>query len=125
MIPDFRAVPASDDRFVWLHGELDAATAERLRGALDGAVRSGGPVVLDLTRLAFIDSDGIRALIDVAERLDGRGCVILHNPSEHVGKVFGIVRLSDVPNVHVLDARHGDMAPPDGPGAWSRAAGAP
>ena len=52
-------------RRLTLRGELDLATAGRLEAALaDG----GGPVVLDLSALTFMDSTGVRTLLEAAER---------------------------------------------------------
>jgi anti-sigma B factor antagonist len=58
MIPGARAVQ--------VRGELDLATEEQLTAVLDEAVAAGGPVVLDMTSLRFIDSSGIRALLNAA-----------------------------------------------------------
>jgi anti-anti-sigma factor len=53
---------------VALRGELDLATAGHLETALSEASR---PVVLDLTRLTFMDSTGVRVLLEAAERSPG------------------------------------------------------
>jgi anti-anti-sigma factor len=47
-------------------GEVDVLTAGRLREALGDAVRvaGAGPVIVDLSRLDFLDSTGVQALID-------------------------------------------------------------
>ena len=46
-------------------GELDRATAGKLARALDSAATNrDGRVIVDLTDASFIDSTGIRALID-------------------------------------------------------------
>ena len=119
---EFRAVPATDDRFVWMSGELDTRSADEFAAATAGAIRAGGAIVLDLTRLTFIDSDGIRAMLSAIRQVAGRGCLVLHNPTPHVAKVLSIVGFATIPGVHLLDARHADVAPPDGPGAWSRTA---
>src|SRR5688572_30037851 len=47
-----------------LRGELDLATTERLESALADA---GTPVVLDLSGLTFMDSTGVRVLLEAAE----------------------------------------------------------
>jgi anti-sigma B factor antagonist len=48
-----------------LRGELDLATAARLEQAL---AQSGEDVLLDLRGLTFMDSTGVRVLLEVAER---------------------------------------------------------
>jgi anti-sigma B factor antagonist len=85
----------------FLGGELDIATAPALEDALEGSIRSGGPVVLDLSALSFIDSTGIRALLSIARRLDDRGCLLLHAPQDSVRRVLDLVRITDVAHVHL------------------------
>lgn len=48
-----------------LRGELDLGTAERLEQALAAAY---GEVLLDLRGLTFMDSTGVRVLLESAER---------------------------------------------------------
>ncbi len=55
-------------RRLTLRGELDLATAGRLEAAL---AEAGGPVVLDLTGLTFMDSTGVRMLLEAAEGDNG------------------------------------------------------
>jgi anti-anti-sigma factor len=46
-----------------LTGELDLAVADRVQARLTRLRRAGASVRLDLSRLSFIDSSGVRALI--------------------------------------------------------------
>jgi anti-anti-sigma factor len=50
-----------------LRTTLDAAIAETLRAALDG-FETGARLVLDLRRLSFIDSTGVRLLLTLDQR---------------------------------------------------------
>jgi anti-sigma B factor antagonist len=62
-----------DEHVISLAGELDLSNADRLRDALDDAMRSGANrVVVDLSRLGFIDSTGLRILLrgEQASRAD-------------------------------------------------------
>jgi anti-sigma B factor antagonist len=53
-------------------GELDIATAELLEHELDNAQQSdAATIVLDLSGLSFIDSTGLRVVIDCNERCGG------------------------------------------------------
>jgi anti-sigma B factor antagonist len=52
-------------------GELDLATVETLRGTLD--VGSAARLVLDLRALSFIDSTGLRLLVELHQRAQGDG----------------------------------------------------
>jgi anti-sigma B factor antagonist len=53
-------------------GELDLATVETLRAALDG-VKGAGRLVLDLRGLSFIDSTGLHLLVALHERAQDDG----------------------------------------------------
>jgi anti-anti-sigma factor len=50
-----------------LHGELDLATVGGVRQRLDALRGAGTPVVLDVDDLAFMDSTGIRLILQTAE----------------------------------------------------------
>lgn len=54
-------------------GELDAASAGELAVALTAAVEACGGASLDLAEVTFIDSSGLRVLIDAYRRSDGDG----------------------------------------------------
>lgn len=53
---------------VRLRGELDLSGAGRLEESLDRLAADGRPVVLDLRELTFMDSTGLRVLLQAAER---------------------------------------------------------
>ena len=62
----------NDVAIVQPHGELDLATVETLRAALDG-VENAGRLVLDLRSLSFIDSTGLRLLVALHQRAQRDG----------------------------------------------------
>lgn len=90
---------AVTDRDGWqvliLAGEVDVATAPRLRDRLVQLVTQGPPqVVVDLTGITFIDSMGLGALVSGLKRARAHdGDLRLAGPSEHVAKVLSITRL--------------------------------
>jgi anti-anti-sigma factor len=62
----------NDVAIVRPHGELDMATVETLRAALD-AVETAARLVLDLRGLSFIDSTGLHLLVALHERAQRDG----------------------------------------------------
>lgn len=71
----FSVKSSSDDgvHSLIVSGELDIATADALTAALDGLKASSGDrLVIDLTAVGFMDSTGLRVLID-ANRRAGKG----------------------------------------------------
>jgi anti-sigma B factor antagonist len=82
---------------VGLRGELDLSTVDKVDDELRRVEASKPPiVVLDLSRLTFLDSTGLRCVITAAERAkqDERRLVIVRGPHA-VDRVFSITRLED------------------------------
>ena len=44
-------------------GEIDMSNADKFRDALSQAAAAGGPLVVDLTRVEYLDSAGLHALL--------------------------------------------------------------
>lgn len=53
-----------------------------------------------MSAVNFVDSMGIRGIVQLARKLR-TGCVVLHGVQERVSDVFELVRLTDQPNIHV------------------------
>lgn len=84
----------SDPLVVAATGELDAASAATLSEALDGARERGGPVVLDLAGVTFVDSSGLRVI--AAEHVaatDGGWSFRIVGPSDRVRRIFEMTGL--------------------------------
>lgn len=54
-------------------GEIDLVNAHELAAALADAAAFGGALTVDLTGVPFMDSTGLRALIETRERLAAAG----------------------------------------------------
>lgn len=68
-----RIHPRGDSVVVALRGEADFVAAEAIDTAFDAAVAHPGPIVADLAELAFLDSSGLRALVQVNSRISSQG----------------------------------------------------
>lgn len=63
-----------------LMGELDLAVIDNMRAALDGVQLAGASVVIDLDALTFMDSTGLRLLIELKHRVESdKGTLVLRN----------------------------------------------
>jgi anti-sigma B factor antagonist len=85
-----------------LVGELDVASAPALRERLaEVATRGGGPLVVDLTDLNFIDSTGLSVLLNAKRRLTrrGRGFAIVCPPG-HVRRILEVTQLLEALGCH-------------------------
>jgi anti-anti-sigma factor len=80
-----------------LRGELDLSSAAKLQEELRRVEAASPPVlVLDLSKLVFLDSTGLRCLVTADERAkaEGRRVVIVRGP-DPVQRVFSITRLEE------------------------------
>jgi anti-sigma B factor antagonist len=84
---------------VRLSGEVDGAAVERLAPVLDGL--AVGDVIVDLGRVVFMDSMGMRVLVELRRRIDaGGGSLTLRNPGPLVCRVLEATNLDRVFIVH-------------------------
>jgi anti-sigma B factor antagonist len=102
--PEFTLVVTDDLGWanVSVIGELDLATADDLQDTLRDELQGGRSVVLDLSRVQFVDSSGITAILRamaIARELD-RGFAMrstLPKPVERVARICGV--LGEIPVV--------------------------
>lgn len=93
-----------------LDGELDMATEPLLAEAATELLACGGvaSLVIDLARLQFLDSSGMRALLRVHAAAEETGATLrVSRPQQHVAYVLRIAALD-----HLLGVD--DTGPPGG-----------
>jgi anti-sigma B factor antagonist len=86
-----------------LIGELDISNAGTLGTVLDREVEKQGDISLDLSELKFIDSSGIRVLLQAVDRLNGRGKLLLLSPTDSVRHILSLMGLDDREAFRVID----------------------
>ena len=91
----------TDDRNGLVHvalvGELDLSTVAKVQEELRRVEATSPPtLVMDLSKLTFLDSTGLRCIITADERAreEGRRVVIVRGP-DPVQRVFAITRLEE------------------------------
>jgi len=92
-------ITPTDDGFR-LEGELDMATADDLSQIFRDAP-SNVPVVLDFSGVSFMDSSGLRALLEGAGQPTGCGPVVIVNPTAQVRRVLDISIPGGTPGLEV------------------------
>jgi len=82
---------------VALVGELDMASAAELSLRLAGlGTNERFRVVVDVSGVSFIDSSGLNALVTSARAVEANdGWMIVAGGSQHIARVFDVVRLAD------------------------------
>jgi anti-sigma B factor antagonist len=79
-----------------LRGELDLASADVVNARLDELRAEGVPVLLDIDELDFMDSSGLRLVLDAAEASNKTGWrfSLTHGP-EQVRRLFESTCVTD------------------------------
>jgi anti-anti-sigma factor len=77
----------ADGDVLWLEGELDMSNADELLTVLDDR---DGPLILDTSRLEFLDSTGLKVLLGAASGRNGAGSLVLRRPSAPVRRLLEI-----------------------------------
>jgi anti-anti-sigma factor len=94
------------ERTYRLAGPLDLQSHMALTELLEELVRSPGDITLDISSLSFMDSSGLRVILDACRDLADRGSVRLVNAR---GQVKKLLRLTDapeaVPNLEVIESQ--------------------
>jgi anti-anti-sigma factor len=93
-----------------LDGELDIATADGLMDLLRTTADTDDPIVLDFSGVKFMDSSGLRALLQAA-RSEDCGPVVVKDPPPQVRRLLEISIPEGVPGLRVRPASR--PAPPD------------
>ena len=78
-------------------GELDIGTAPMLEQALREQVTSGAPILLDLSKLSFLDSSGLHLLVRMRRDADQEGWVLdMTRPVGEASRVIEVTRMAQV-----------------------------
>lgn len=90
---DFGVAVETEDGQITAHvtGEIDMATCERLRDAIEPHLGPDQRIVLDLSGVHFMDSSCIGVLLAARNELTkGGGSLILRNPSDVARRVLTV-----------------------------------
>ena len=80
-----------------LDGKLSVATSPDLDAAINGLPESTCNFVIDLSKLDYISSAGLRVLVSTEKTAGQRGgSMLLLHPNDEVSEVFDMTGLADV-----------------------------
>jgi anti-sigma B factor antagonist len=92
-----------------LRGEIDAHSVTVLAPHLDPLPGSSGDVVIDLSAVGFVDSSGLRVLVEAHQRAEAEARrLVLSGPSRPVMRLLEISGLMDYLNVERAVAESDD-----------------
>jgi anti-anti-sigma factor len=90
-----------DEGVLWLSGELDLGVVDAFANAAENALDGQREFVIDLRELAFLDSTGIRAIVQLASRTE-RG-VRLRQARPNVRKIIDLTGIAGRHGIRVED----------------------
>ena len=78
-----------------LEGRLDTGSAPELEDILESSLNGVNKLVLDLAKLDYLSSAGLRVLLSAHKRMVGQGGMTLRHVGETVKDVFDITGFTD------------------------------
>jgi anti-sigma B factor antagonist len=99
-------VRSSAEVVVALVGDVDLSTTDALSGLLARVVADKPPLVaVDVGGVSFLDSSGIKCLVDAARCATQTGCsLVVRSPTSAIRQVFAICGVDEL----LLDGNGGD-----------------
>lgn len=84
-----------------IEGEIDGSNADALRRRVEDEIDDASSVVIDLGRVGYIDSQGLRLLLHVAQDLAGDpgGLTLVAPRGCFAAELLAIARIGDVVTV--------------------------
>lgn len=79
-----------------LEGRLDTVTAPELEAALQDGIAGVGELTLDLEKLEYVSSAGLRVLLSTQKAMAKQGEMKLINVSEPIMEIFDITGFSEI-----------------------------
>ena len=86
-----------------VEGDIDIATEQMLRRALDAALTEHPHLVVDMRDVAFIDAAGIRVVLGAAAKLNGSGPLRVVN-APRLAWLLDVVGLKTSDAIEICDA---------------------
>jgi anti-anti-sigma factor len=90
-------------------GELDISNADEAREIMEAELEGGSALVIDLSGLTFMDSQGLRLFLQLVKRAQqiGLSPVVLMDPTDEVRRVLEIALPHGAPGLEIREAEGG------------------
>lgn len=82
-----------------LEGRLDTNTSPELEAELSSSLDNVTALTLDLTKLDYISSAGLRVLLAAQKKMNAQGKMTVTGVNESVNEIFEITGFSDILNI--------------------------
>jgi anti-anti-sigma factor len=99
-----RLEQAEDPASFRLIGELDSSNVHQVTDRLQEELRRANQLTLDTSDLTFMDSQGLRMLIELgAEAIQRDTSVTVLNCSRQVKRLLGVAISTGIPGVNIVE----------------------
>ena len=82
-----------------LEGRLDTMTAPELEQELKGSLEGVSELTLDLEKLEYISSAGLRVLLSAQKTMSRQGKMTVTHANETIMEIFDVTGFSDILNI--------------------------
>ena len=82
-----------------LDGRLDTITSPELESKVNEATPDATKLIMDLEKLEYISSAGLRVLLGAVQAMDGKGDMVVRNLTQSVKEVFELTGFSRLFNI--------------------------
>lgn len=79
-----------------LEGRLDTTTAPELERVVEQELEGVTELVVDLEKLEYISSAGLRVLLAAHKKMKGQGSMTVLHPNDIVKEVFNVTGFTDI-----------------------------
>ena len=77
-----------------LEGRLDTTTSPSFEKKISEVVDGADKLIFDFSDLMYISSAGLRVLLGATQKMEGKGELIVRNPTQSVREVFDLTGFS-------------------------------
>lgn len=81
---------------VALEGRLDTTTAPEFEAALNESIANVSELIIDLEKLEYISSAGLRVLLSAQKTMNKQGSLVIRNASDEIKEIFDVTGFSDI-----------------------------
>lgn len=80
----------------YLEGRLDTTTAPQLEADIKESIDGVSSLVMDLSKLEYISSAGLRVLLSAQKTMNKQGSMVVRNVRDEVNEIFDVTGFSDI-----------------------------
>ena len=93
---EFNVITSGSKMVIELEGRLDTTTAPKLEAYIRSSLEGISELCIDMERLEYISSAGLRVLLAAQKIMDAQGRMIITGCREEITEIFDITGFTDI-----------------------------